>query len=213
MGGTMPFFTVISQHIALVVALAKYTSFQRIIEENEESLSKYRNQDELDPDAGIEPMPNVSDEAFLLQHQGKNDQRMAKDPDRQILAVAAGGGKTIMGSMQRGSRALAQNKRVLIICPNNLIPNYVEDVALLSGGKINVFPITRDVYQSYRDRGEVDKLLKSINNAPPNTLFVLGMNSLKAGEMTTFYFQGKRVQRSDVIELVRQIEWLSLIHI
>ena len=116
-----------------------------------------------------------------------------------------------MGSMQRGSRALAQNKRVLIICPNNLIPNYVEDVALLSGGKINVFPITRDVYQSYRDRGEVDKLLKSINNAPPNTLFVLGMNSLKAGEMTTFYFQGKRVQRSDVIELVRQIEWWLVI--
>ena len=50
-------------------------------------------------------------------------------------------------------------------------------------------------------------MYKVLNESPPNTIFALGMNSLTSGEMTTFYYSGFKMKRSDIVELVRQVEW------
>ena len=212
MGGEKAFFDgALSGHIGITIALAKYTSLKEIIEEDKDERSNYENQHELDPDIGIEPIPNIGKDAYLLPHEAKYDQRFSKDPHKQVMAVDPGGGKTLMCSTQRGIRTLAKGGKVLIVCPNSLITNYIEDVALITDGQINVIAIDLDVYKRYLKEGRIKELHKILHKSPPNTLFVLGMDSLKAGEMTTFYYSGVSMKRSDVIELVRTVDWKIII--
>ena len=208
MGGDFAFHNgALSAHIGLTAALAKYGSHKELVDADSAERMPYLTQHDLDPDAGIEPIHNIGANAMAMPHQAHNDQRMAKDPDKQVMAVDPGGGKTIMLSVQRGVRTLAKGGKVLIICPNNLISNYIEDVAMMTDGQVNVITIDREVYQRYAEEGRVKDLLKTMQDSPPNTLFALGMNSLSSGEMSSFYYSGYLIKRSDVVELVRQVEW------
>lgn len=211
MGGERPFFTGLSPVIGLVVAMNRYTSLKEIVDGDREERGAYFDQNELDPNEPVEPVPNIGKDAFFLPHQAKYDQRFAKDPEKQIVAVDTGGGKTIMGSIQRGVRTLAKGGKVLIVCPNSLAANYIDDVAVMTDGKVNVFSLDRVIYQRYRDEGRLQDLYDMINGAPPNTLFVLGMQTLSAGETTDFYYAGAEITKSDIVELMRQVDWRLII--
>lgn len=222
MGGDRPFMGGLSLVIGLIIGMTRYTTFREIVDGDREERGEYFNQHELDPNHPVEPIPNIGKDAYLIPHQAKYDQRFSRDPEKQIMAVDTGGGKTIMGAVQRGIRTLAKGGKVLIICPNSLVTNYIEDVAMMTDGKVNVFCIDRVVFQHYAPAapgkkryvdayGTLQELFDRINDAPPNTIFVMGMYTLSAGETTSFYYSGAEITKSDVVELMRQIDWQLII--
>ena len=212
MGGDRKFMDGgLSRHVAAVVYLGSVDSMQEVKDADLKERAPYITQHDMPQSTAVEPIPNIGKNAYLLPHQAERDYRHVKDPAKQVIAADAGGGKTIIGSIQRGLRTLAKGGKVLIVSPNNLMGNYVKDVTKITDGQVNVVPIDRELYQRYREDDNVSGLLRLVEGSPPNTIFLLGLNSLMSGEMTTFHYAGHTMKRSDVVELIRQVDWQMVI--
>ncbi len=112
----------------------------------------------------------------LFPHQVEGQQYLRNDPRFAILDVAPGGGKTIAVVTDIGCLiGEGKIKRPLVLCPNGLVKNWVEDTHKVTQGKWNVIPITT---KSFKTWGE-ERLTKMIVNAPPNTIVVVGMKTLQ----------------------------------
>lgn len=112
----------------------------------------------------------------LFPHQLEGQQYLRNKPRFAVLDVAPGGGKTIAVITDVGCLiSEGAIRRPLIICPNNLVKNWVEDLHKVTQGLWNAIPITT---QSFNTWGE-ERLTKMIASAPPNTLVVVGMQTLK----------------------------------
>lgn len=129
-------------------------------------------------------LAGISKTFKYLPHQGGVHQKMSKDPRYIILAVDAGGGKTLIATtkiielIMKGSY-----KKPLIICPNYLISNYVADLNTLAEGKWNIIPITRTTIADHSE----EKIFAMVRNAPPNTIYVTDYNFVKGSVVTVPY--------------------------
>lgn len=138
-----------------------------------------------------EPLPGVREDYTALPHQVRVDYHMMNmarnDIVFRILHAQAGAGKThnllndVMRQLQEGLV-----KKPLIICPNYLIKNYIEDSAYIYEGRFNVVPIDTVIknYSPLLGNSEtlnLEGILTLINSAPKNTIFITAFTFLSAG--------------------------------
>ena len=112
----------------------------------------------------------------FLPQQGVILQALQGMPKFAMLDVDPGGGKTLtalykcMEMIDNGE----VRKRVLIICPPNLVNNYVEENQVLTGGRWNLVPLTRDTTEEgYGEPfNRLSDMVRMAEGAPRNTIFV-----------------------------------------
>lgn len=150
----------------------------------------------------VAPLHNIKDGVFFLPHQVRANHHLTQENDNAVLDVAAGGGKTAL-AITDALRHTAQGRRVAVVCPNYLMRNYVEDATFFTEGKLNVICINTEVYNQY---GE-EKLAEMITDAPPNTLFVLGLNMFSQGKNIKFNYAGADVTINQIVEFLRSFTW------
>ena len=153
-------------------------------------------------DFEVEPIHNIKEGVFFLPHQVKANHHLTNENENTILDVAAGGGKTAL-AITDTLRHTAKGRRVAVVCPNYLMRNYVEDATFFTNGLLNVVCINTEIYNSY---GE-EKLSSMITNAPPNTLFVLGLNMFSQGKNIQFNYNGDNITINQIVEFLRSFEW------
>jgi len=184
--------------LAIVILVAKYAP--DYIKWKEVDL-KERNT-YLDPkiEANHKPMATsyVKDGLYMFPHQAKVDNLLVNnEPDKAILAIDAGGGKTflilkyILNMLEKGKW-----HRPLIICPGTLLRNYVEEGADLFDGKLNIITVTSLIYGYHFER-----LNRAVKNAPPNTVVVVSFDFLRGGRVDIPY-------GTSVVKVSGNAEWL-----
>lgn len=114
----------------------------------------------------------------LFPHQAETFKTLGqeKPPRFAFLDIAPGGGKTALGLTDIGNlirRGLI--KRPVVLCPNGLVRNWIEDMHQFTDGKWNLIPITT---MTYRTWGE-ERLTELIAKAPINTIFVVGLSFMR----------------------------------
>ena len=155
------------------------------------------------------PVPNISKGLEMMPHQLKAEDHLRHFPEWSVLHVQAGGGKSFMAIMDVLRFLESGKKKILMVCPGGLVPQYTEECAKFGAGRINAFPIEQtNVYKKYFDE-EIGDMVKSIMNAPINTLFILDANIMShSGSYTeSMSYGGFTVQRNFLIEGIRQIPW------
>lgn len=132
----------------------------------------------------------------MLPHQVRVDyhatKMMALGTECEILDAQAGAGKThniLMDVMRRLDAKMI--KRPLVICPDYLIKNYIEDGAYIYQGRLNVIPLVTLVKNYSPLMGDsttldLEGMLKMIESAPANTLFVTSYSFLSSGSQSAF---------------------------
>lgn len=156
----------------------------------------------LDPNYTPLPVPNIGKHVSLLPHQVKVDNHVKNNCPYTVLNVAPGGGKTISGLIT-GLREMQKNKKVLVLCPNYLMKNYVSDGLYMAQGRLNTICIDNQVYTEY---GE-ERLGRLINNAPPNTLFLSGFSVFSMGKNINYEYFGDTIVINQICEFIRSINW------
>lgn len=199
------------EHLAIVTALHGYDDldeFRSAVAQEEAPMAS----PELDPDYTPEPVPNIAPGAEFSPWQVRVDNHIKNGAPRMAMLVAPGGGKTILATIAKGARSLGKGWKVLIISPDDLIYNYHDDVALMTGGRINVVTLKLDVYKPRgSDSEDPDAFYDLIDKQPPNTLFVLGMNAINMGLSTEIIYNGREIHRRDIVEIIRLFPWDEVI--
>jgi hypothetical protein len=163
------------------VLFAKYIpSAPEIMERAKEA------QEQNKPDPSIDEsdikIPGSNDNAQMFPHQVDTHRSLRKRPKWAFLAISAGGGKTSLGvtdiacMIQELNELGEKNIRPLILCPDNLIKNWVDDMKIFTDNRWNMLPINSKIV----NRWGYDELDAIIKNAPINTIVVAGFYFLKA---------------------------------
>ena len=123
-------------------------------------------------------LPGSKNGFQMFPHQIESMQTLANErpPRFGTLDISPGGGKTVLGLTDIGNlvhRGLI--KRPCVLAPNGLVRNWVEDMHMVTEGRWNIIPITTMTYKTW---GE-ERLTKLIENAPINTIFVIGLSFLR----------------------------------
>lgn len=175
------FTSVVREVMPLATILGKYTVESEAIYAKAEELARGNERDtSIGPDdihvPGSRPKSKDHPGYQLFPHQVEGQQYLRNKPRFAVLDVAPGGGKTIAVITDVGSLISEKAiRRPLVMCPNGLVKNWVEDLHKVTQGKWNAIPITT---QSFNTWGE-ERLTKMIANAPPNTLVVVGFKTLQ----------------------------------
>ena len=127
---------------------------------------------------------------ILLGHQNRVMGKLSSRPDNAVLGVDAGGGKTpmslydILSELQEGTI-----KRPIILCPNYLVANHVQDGTEFTGGQVNFIPITTSVLRRHGLKGIEQFLLKR----PPNTIVVVGLSVLARSHTVNYGMESTKI--------------------
>ncbi|MFA5669441.1 MAG: DEAD/DEAH box helicase [Balneolaceae bacterium] len=167
--------------------LTEIMKFPQILQAHNATTAKNMNinDSEIDFSKPLE-VKNLENLEALMYHQHKTGTKLATNPEFAIIRASAGGGKTltaIMDIVDMLSKGLV--KRPLVLCPNNLIKDYVKEANYFSRGKLNVIPIDSSVFKQYCEvpadvenniplTYEYSALKNLIVNAPINTIVVIG---------------------------------------
>ena len=124
----------------------------------------------------VNPVSGSEDGFEFLPQQGMILQALQGMPKFAMLDVDPGGGKTLtalykcMEMIDSGE----VRKRALIVCPPNLVNNYVEENQVLTGGRWNLVPLTRDTTEEgYGEPfNRLSDMVRMAEGAPRNTIFV-----------------------------------------
>lgn len=110
----------------------------------------------------------------LFPHQAIALAKLKAHPKIAVLDIAPGGGKTTIGVSDIACLyADGLIKRPFVICPQRLVRNWIEDLHKSFKGW-NAIPLTTETYAEW---GE-ERLTKMIQEAPPNTIVVVGNSFL-----------------------------------
>lgn len=111
----------------------------------------------------------------LFPHQAETSAILRSHPRFAFLDIAPGGGKTALGLIDIGMLYHEKLiKRPVVICPNNLVANWIEDLHKFTAGKWNAIPITTQTYAEWGD----ERLTELIKGAPANTILIVGVSFL-----------------------------------
>lgn len=153
--------------------------------------NNYNTNAQVPADYVPKPLPGSHKGYSMLPHQLRVDLHMNKMATSginfRILYAMAGAGKThnLLNDVMRLLEA-GEIEKPLIICPNYLIKNYIEDAAYIYDGRFNVVPLDTEIKNYSPTMGVSDTLglegmLKMIESAPVNTIFVTAYSFLSAG--------------------------------
>lgn len=202
-------------HIGALIVMNEAPNFASYVAEDKKEREPYFTQDQLDT-SWKASFKNSEGLKALQPHQAKVLNANRKVPKFSIVAVAAGGGKTII-AIEDIMRALEQGhvKRPLVICPAYLMKDYVGEVNYVSQGKTNVVVFDTAVFNSYSRTAatahtglrDYSKLKALVDNAPPNTIYVTGYDVYaKAGAQTSVY-GGNLVYSNSHIEFMQTCDF------
>jgi hypothetical protein len=126
-------------------------------------------------------VPGTSDKAEMFPHQVKAHKTLRNRPHWAVLDVAPGGGKTILLLSDAACcirECLAENIQIrpIVLCPDKLIRNWVEDMQKISGSTWNMIPLNTKIFNRW-GRENLDKIL---SEAPVNTIVVAGFDFLSS---------------------------------
>ncbi len=198
--------------IGALQVLVRYGSKVAEIEKLDlEERKPYINPD-LDPinDIEVPKIPYVSGKLEFMPHQVKVWNYLKNHPKNTVLAVDAGGGKTILGLTYAAELiGSGEVKRPLIICPGMLVSNYINDALMAFDGKVNIVNISSAVIADKR-WGE-DRLLQLCQGAPINTIFVTDYDFVapkgNSTRLSTFVYGNTSVTVSLNAELLKRVPW------
>lgn len=167
--------------------------------------------EKLKPDPGISAddirIPGLKEGVSLLPHQVEAHKTLRRRPKYATIFIAPGGGKTIIGLtdiaaiIQELNELGEQNIRPLIICPTNLVANWIDDLHKIMDGW-NAVPITSKTVNNW---GE-ERLYDVITQAPQNTIFVAGLSYLATGTINVDV-GGVRVRVRGAVEFVNRFNF------
>ena len=174
---------------------------------------KYAQQDKQERSASINQavtpgwqVPSVpfwNNAPGLMPHQTRVLNMMKDDPKFCLLPVAAGGGKTplaIMDVLKQYSQG--KNAPYMILCPNLLVSQYVQEIAFFTKGRLNAIPLTTAVVR----RNGLDRLQKIFDAAPRNTVVVASYNAIVYNSHKIAYGTNT-VTRFPIVEFLRQFQF------
>jgi len=168
----------------------------------------------------LKPVPviNMPGMTKLLPHQVKSVNRLIqKDTNNAIVSVQAGGGKTgleILDVMQQLYTGKVQH--ALIVPPNGLVQNWVDEINKMSKGMINAVPLTtavlRDMERIYSglhknntiNTPDYENLGRFLLSAPKNTLFIASTNFLSSHKEIQVYGD-RMITRFYMAEFLRDL--------
>lgn len=165
--------------------VSQITNFDEIYNESVKQTAPYRDKTPVDMATPVDA-PNMENVSGFMYHQARSIKLLDRDPTFAVIRVDAGGGKTIIAITDiMKSLAKGTVKRPLVLCPNNLIKDYVKEANFVSGGKINVIPLDGTVFRNYanipadkktgqKETWDYSRLDNLLRNAPPNTIVVMG---------------------------------------
>lgn len=152
-----------------------------------------RNKPYLTQDEGIEnyipALKNAEGLEGLKPHQRKVAGVLAKHPNFAVVAVQAGGGKTIL-ALQDILKSLEDGfvKKPLVLCPSHLVKDYVAEAIYVSHGKLNTITFDTSIFRAYTlvlkdnknepNTYDFTKLKALCDNAPINTVWVMGYDAM-----------------------------------
>lgn len=159
----------------------------------------------LDPNWAPPPAPLLtskfsSEDGGFLPHQDKVRNLLRESPDFAILAVDAGGGKSMLSITDILYEIKAQRSApYLIMCPAHLVANYVAELVEFTDGKVNVIPVTSfniktSGYERYQN---------ILETAPINTVLVIDYSVLKFRARAAVYGTAS-VPLFPVVEMIRR---------
>lgn len=179
------------------------------------SLDLQRRAKYIEPDLApadqieVKDIPFVSGNVELFPHQVKAWNYLKNAPEDVVLDVAAGGGKTLLALLDIAFHIGKGMRWPLVICPENLIKNYVNDALWLFGGKMNMVVINGTTFNS-PEWGE-EKLLELVLNAPVNTIFLTDYNFIipraKSNRVQEVMYGTELVKVCLNTEFLKKIAW------
>lgn len=146
--------------------------------------------------------------AQMFPHQIKAHQSLRKRPKFSILDIAPGGGKTSLGVTDIGAMVTelseigGKNIRPIILCPDGLIKNWVDDMKIFTKNKWNMVPVNKHVIS----RWGYERLEELLKNAPVNTIVVCGFNFLTS-RRETVVFGTHSARVSNNLEFMKRFEF------
>ena len=175
------FRKVVEEVMPLAVIMSKYIPQSEAIYAKADELAERNTKNtSIGPDEikvpGSKAPENGKPGMQMFPHQVEVHQYLRNKPRFAVLDVAPGGGKTI--AVLSDIACLVRDKQIttpLIVCPNGLVRNWVEDMHKITQGKWNVIPITTATYKTWGD----ERLTKMIKNKPRNTIVVVGLSVLQ----------------------------------
>lgn len=167
-----PYSVIASQVMPLCILFGKYVPDHEKIKEEAE-----KETEALKPDTSIGAsdihLPGSGPNFRLFPHQLECQQTLRKKPKFAVLDVAPGGGKTVSLLLDIAQLiGESEIKRACVICPDNLMKNWIEDMHKVSQGKWNIIPINRISFDGWGPEAIEDLM----DRAPRNTIYVIGMN-------------------------------------
>ncbi len=166
--------TVVKDVMPFATFAAKYIPEHEKINEEAEEISEGLKKDSSITTDDIH-LPGSKPGFQMFPHQAEAFQTLGRKPRFATLDIAPGGGKTILGLTDIGNLIHAGLiKRPCVLAPNGLVRNWIEDMHSVTDGKWNIIPITTATYKTW---GE-ERMTKLIQNAPINTVFVVGLSFL-----------------------------------
>jgi hypothetical protein len=156
-----------------------------------------------DPNIGVDDiiMPGLAEGTKMFPHQLDLHGTLRKKPKHAILDVAPGGGKTISLVVDIGCviHEDADEIKPLVIAPDHLVGNWCEDINKVTKGSWNVIPLKTETW----NRWGAERLADLINSAPPNTIYVAGLNFVKSKPFLMSYGT-KSVDVSGMVEFLKR---------
>lgn len=202
------------KELAFLLPFRQIKNYDKILDLTLKDNAPYRDQDNIDINTPIN-LKNFDGVDVMLRHQGKTFKKLEKQPLIAVIGTAAGGGKTIT-AVADIMNALGQGyvTAPLVLCPNGLIKDYVNEINYVSKGKINAIPFDTSVFNNYANMGTDDtgnvtwdytKLKALIDNAPINTIVILGYDVI-AGATTN---KALNVYGNEVYETYSHLEFFA----
>lgn len=201
-------FSAVSRKVMPLAAMfAKYIpNGEQILRDAEEEVEANRPDDSLDED-DIR-VSGCNEGAQMFPHQVRTHQALRKRPKFSILDIAPGGGKTSLGVTDIGAMVTELNEiggkniRPMILCPDGLIKNWVDDMKIFTGNKWNMVPVNKHVI----NRWGYERLEELLQNAPVNTIVVCGFNFLTS-RRETVVFGTHSAKVSNNLEFMKRFEF------
>lgn len=154
----------------------------------------------VDKDWALPSIPMLASDIGAMPHQKRVLNKLKDNPKFAILPVQAGGGKTPLAIIEILYQIKSgRNAPYIVLCPSQLVAQYVQEVARFTAGQLNVIPITTKIVK----RNGFDYLQTIFNSAPRNTLVVASYDAIKYAAHEIGYGV-TTVVRFPVVEFLRQ---------
>jgi hypothetical protein len=202
------------EELAFLLPMKYIKNYSNVINAAVTELQPYREQDHINLDDPIK-LKNFTGVEVLMRHQGKALKKLNKKPLVAVIGVAAGGGKTLITIADIIDNLVDKTvTKPLVLCPNGLIKDYVNEINFAGQGKLNAVAFDTTVFNNYANVGMDDdgnitwdytRLKALVDHSPINTVFILGYDVIASSTSNKIM----NVYGNEVYETFSHLEFLA----